>query len=129
LIIYDYVLTASQEVKYVWGNRVTLPAAVFYCNRYLVVAYGIIGICSILPWSNFAVRLPLISKRSCLTLVCRGVFFASFSALRVYAVSGQNIQLTLTVGILALVCTVCELVWLEILGDEQSISTRTSRCL
>ncbi|PCH40387.1 hypothetical protein WOLCODRAFT_67253, partial [Wolfiporia cocos MD-104 SS10] len=107
LILYDYLLTVSREVEYVWRSRTTASVAVFYCSRYAALAYGVFGICQILSWSDYAVsnRHVVGFCNSTDSYLAEVSCSQAFSALRVYAVSGQKVYATVCVGLLAIVST------------------------
>ncbi|KAK7025626.1 hypothetical protein R3P38DRAFT_3193085 [Favolaschia claudopus] len=38
VVTYDYLLTVSDEVDFVWNHRLGLPKVVFFLSRYLLPA-------------------------------------------------------------------------------------------
>ncbi|RPD66215.1 hypothetical protein L227DRAFT_606340 [Lentinus tigrinus ALCF2SS1-6] len=96
LLFFEYMITFNREVHYAWGRRLTWARAMFFLNRYFsLLQYFATFASTILPPSYFRVQ------QACI-VVLFGVW-AVFSGLRVYAISGNQMGLTLLVVCLALV--------------------------
>ncbi|PVF97333.1 hypothetical protein CPB86DRAFT_857104 [Serendipita vermifera] len=44
ILLYDYILTFSDEVEHVWRKPVTLVTVLFYINRYLPIPIMLVGV-------------------------------------------------------------------------------------
>lgn len=46
LIVYDYVITFSEEITYIWQSKSSLVFVLFVLNRYGALLYGGLGVIS-----------------------------------------------------------------------------------
>ncbi|KAI0647124.1 hypothetical protein C8Q79DRAFT_1009264 [Trametes meyenii] len=122
VILFDYVITFDNEVRFAWCRKYSWAKIIFLFNRYLSIASYFLSLGPLLPMSNL---LRHVHPRYCVVLgkiitllVCSckvlnysmetvtvllyGVW-AAFSGLRVYAISGRNWIITAIVTLLALV--------------------------
>ncbi|KZT03085.1 uncharacterized protein LAESUDRAFT_751848 [Laetiporus sulphureus 93-53] len=76
LVFYDYFLTLSQEVQYVWKSRSSSASIIFYLNRYLILALSLIDLVGFFPLNSPAIMWYAV--------------WAAFSCLRVFAISGRD---------------------------------------
>ncbi|KAI1794166.1 hypothetical protein LXA43DRAFT_1092096 [Ganoderma leucocontextum] len=114
LICYDWVLNLNEEMKLFWRRRVTAASILYFCIRYLLIVYWILG------YPTLTIQgVGYVQLQTCASIVCSGihrylsscdaymyivfvlqlliyVFPALFSTLRVYALSAQNKVLALT---------------------------------
>ncbi|KAI0929484.1 hypothetical protein AcW1_009977 [Taiwanofungus camphoratus] len=52
LVLYEYLITIGQEAKFFWGSKVTGGVIIFYLNRCIMLALGIVGALQICPWKT-----------------------------------------------------------------------------
>ncbi|KAH9846946.1 hypothetical protein C2E23DRAFT_946664 [Lenzites betulinus] len=98
LIFYDYAITLDREVTFVWGKRFTGATALFILNRYLSLLKYPIYIVNQLPLSDKVVpSCTIVSIYSMVAQILPYIVWAAFSALRVYAITGQNWKAALAV--------------------------------
>ena len=63
-MVYDQILTFSEETQKIWSRRITLPSAVFLLNRYIsFVGYIVVAYFFVLLRPNI-VRDELLDKNS-----------------------------------------------------------------
>ena len=68
MIFHEHMMTISQEVRYVWGQRLTVATMIFLLNRYMVLILGITIILQTVDWdtplvSCFSIRGPFLFIR------------------------------------------------------------------
>ena len=68
MIFHEHMMTISQEVRYVWGQRLTVATMIFLLNRYMVLILGITIILQTVDWdtplvSYFSIRGPFLFIR------------------------------------------------------------------
>lgn len=56
MIFHEHMMTISQEVRYVWGQRLTGATIIFLLNRYMVLILGVTIILQTVAWDT-----PLVS--------------------------------------------------------------------
>ncbi|KAM5530974.1 hypothetical protein V8D89_015356 [Ganoderma adspersum] len=87
LISYDWVLNLPEEIKLFWRRKQTAASILYFCIRYLLIAYWIMGYptltiqgvgCEAYMYTVFVLQLLIY------------IFPALFSTLRVYALTAQN---------------------------------------
>ncbi|KAI0676428.1 hypothetical protein C8Q78DRAFT_1073236 [Trametes maxima] len=115
LVCYDYALTLSREVQYIWGRRPTGALFVFYTVRYcgiispLLLAYNSIAFSNVFAFNHTTLMLLRLMYELCsvvLTIasaVIGGILFFTtglFAVLRAYAVSGKKVWVRALVVIL-----------------------------
>ncbi|KAI0685094.1 hypothetical protein BC835DRAFT_1421587 [Cytidiella melzeri] len=98
LYCYEWMVTLDQEVKYVWAQRWTLSTWIFAVNRYASLVYSILMLA---PTPTFIRSVFL--HLSQYTILLQFIVAASFSGLRVFALSSRNIWLFLVVFFLNMV--------------------------
>ena len=49
-------MTLPDEIRLVWRRKLTMSSLVFLFNRYILLAYGIINIIGLIPWTTDLVR-------------------------------------------------------------------------
>jgi len=89
----------SDEVRFIWGRKLSSATIIFLLNRYVVFAFGIVTILGAFPWNTNLVcfiffhmsRRLKFRPHSCEVIVLLYdittlMFSLAFSALRVYAV-------------------------------------------
>ena len=57
MIFHEHMTTISQEVRFVWGQRLTGATFIFLLNRYMVLILGITIILQTVAWDT-----PLVSS-------------------------------------------------------------------
>lgn len=104
LVLYEYIVTLSQEVSAMWQGKLTSATLIFFLNRYTTLAWGIFG--TLLLFNSIKQSASsythLIFFWGSLNMIWQGIW-AAFSALRVYAVSDRNYLLALLALLLGLV--------------------------
>ncbi|OCH88700.1 hypothetical protein OBBRIDRAFT_733874, partial [Obba rivulosa] len=73
---YDHIITFSSEIELIWGRRFTSVTLIFHLNRWLIFLWAVIGL------SSFH---------------SLGALHVTFSAVRMYAISGGNRWLAVTI--------------------------------
>ncbi|CCM00311.1 uncharacterized protein FIBRA_02341 [Fibroporia radiculosa] len=106
IIFYDYAITLGQEIQLIWGRKPTSAIIIFFLNRYVVFAFGIVAILGTFAWSTDAgcACAAVIYLYDITSLALYGII-PLFSSLRVYAVSDGNwllAMLTLMLGLVPL---------------------------
>ncbi|CCM03457.1 uncharacterized protein FIBRA_05590 [Fibroporia radiculosa] len=56
LLIYDHILTLSDEVNYIWNSRKGLVSIIFLLNRYIVPLVLAVDIYAIVAWRLYALH-------------------------------------------------------------------------
>ncbi|KAI0670307.1 hypothetical protein C8Q78DRAFT_1079284 [Trametes maxima] len=124
LLVFDYVITFDNEVRFAWCRKYSWAKIIFLFNRYLSIALYFLSLGPLLPTNSLLRRVHswhyvaaasvltftlLVSSCKVLnytmqtvTVLLYGVW-AAFSGLRVYAISGRNWIVTVVVLLLALV--------------------------
>lgn len=95
LFFYDYVLTLSREVQYVWQRRFSGVTALFVLNRYAVMSGRLVRLIQLQSWHGYTVEtadhLCTIAWRwSEISTIVMYMSAASFSALQAYAMYGRD---------------------------------------
>lgn len=57
MIFHEHMMTISQEVRYVWSQRLTGATIIFLLNRYMVLIFGVTIILQTVAWDT-----PLVSR-------------------------------------------------------------------
>ncbi|OCH89121.1 hypothetical protein OBBRIDRAFT_733141, partial [Obba rivulosa] len=83
LILYDHSLTVSEEIRFIWGKKLNSVNLLFYSNRCFTFLWAVANLL------NFVVTYTTEAS--------------TFSAVRVYAISGGILILSLLVAALSLV--------------------------
>ncbi|TCD68167.1 hypothetical protein EIP91_011445 [Steccherinum ochraceum] len=110
LFIWDYVITFSKEVRYVWGRKPTIATVLFMVNRYVNLSVTVFQLFSQAS-SQRAERYCFISTSICKVVVrfvqaqitVSLLVFALFFSLRIYATWGRDWRPALPILLLALV--------------------------
>ncbi|KAH9928744.1 uncharacterized protein B0H18DRAFT_1000427 [Fomitopsis serialis] len=106
MIFHEHMITITQEVRYVWGQRLTGATLIFLLNRYVVLILGSTIVLQTVAWDT--PLAPANASGSCeATIVLYDVvsillyiIVAIFSALRAYAICGRKWTFTLaTLGL------------------------------
>lgn len=109
LYIWDYCVTFSDEVDYVWGRGITPATALFLVNRYVNLVIAILELVEQSPFQTvesctWVVRI----LQTCLIL---SLFIVSaFATLRVYAIWYRSWKIALPVLLLSLVPPVINII-------------------
>lgn len=131
IVLYDHILTFSQEVNLLWNAKLRGGTLVFFFNRYVALAWSIYMILSVFPWSSIksCEAVNIADQTLLLTLY---VVWAAFSSLRVFATSGRNWIFTAVTATLALgpfagdlalyAGTSYSIFTLPVLGDQCNVS-------
>ncbi|KAJ3547395.1 hypothetical protein NM688_g5406 [Phlebia brevispora] len=115
LVWYDYALTFSDEVREIWGRKLSWISALYHVNRYSLIACSVILFIMQFNWWALTNSLTGVSH-SCahfltadkILNVLTGLCAAAFNALRVYALYGKARWIfvaTLTLGAAAPIIT------------------------
>ncbi|KAI0703648.1 hypothetical protein C8T65DRAFT_654645 [Cerioporus squamosus] len=104
LIAYEYCLTFHREVQQIWRRGFSSSTFLFYAVRYPAVISPLFVILDLSPWNGQSDRTCTILVRSEMALnVLLLSSAALFSALRAYALCGQNLTILVLVLVLGLV--------------------------
>ncbi|KAH9887025.1 hypothetical protein C8Q73DRAFT_795048 [Cubamyces lactineus] len=93
IIIYEYMLTFEMERRVIWGRRLTLPGALFYLNRYLLLAFATsIYLWGFVTWrsDSYADEEPGRGLLETIFGILLEACYAAFSALRVHAINDKK---------------------------------------
>ncbi|TBU50857.1 hypothetical protein BD309DRAFT_985475 [Dichomitus squalens] len=102
ILLYEYLITFDREVRYVSEHKRTWAMAVFVLNRYISLLQSLATLLStLLPVNTFSCIYMTRTIAACQILLY--VVWAVFSALRVYAFSGNNATVVVVVVVLSLV--------------------------
>lgn len=109
VFLWDYCITFDDEVRYVWGARLTPATALFMVNRYVGLVITIL---------EFLEQAPVQTAQSCgpfirliqSLLVLALFIYAVFATLRIYAIWGCDWRPAAPVLILALVAPIFNIV-------------------
>lgn len=52
LFFYEYFLTLSREIRFIWWRKWSLASCLFLLNRYVVLCTRSIKLAQIVPWSG-----------------------------------------------------------------------------
>ncbi|KIP10475.1 hypothetical protein PHLGIDRAFT_18295 [Phlebiopsis gigantea 11061_1 CR5-6] len=107
LILYDHVITFSDEVELFWRHKLTVVDGLFYLNRYTTLLFGVINSASghLRQQESCVEAARVLETIMALLMLVSGLC----SALRVYALWNRNISLafvTLSLNIIPIVVTV-----------------------
>lgn len=50
LVLYDYLLTVSDEIQYVWMNKTSTATVIYYLNRYIIIFMALVDAVGFFPW-------------------------------------------------------------------------------
>ena len=51
LCFYEHIITFGEEVRCVWGRRVSGASVLFLLNRYAILVVSLASIVQVLPWT------------------------------------------------------------------------------
>ncbi|EMD39746.1 hypothetical protein CERSUDRAFT_92236 [Gelatoporia subvermispora B] len=77
LVIWDHISSFSHEVNFIWGRKLNSVTLLFHLNRWTTFIWAIMNATLVLPLANVTVLTILLF-----------IFWAAFSGVRVYAISG-----------------------------------------
>ncbi|KAM5545062.1 hypothetical protein V8D89_001173 [Ganoderma adspersum] len=102
LVVYDWLLCLSQEVKFMWNghSKVTASLLVYAFSRYSIFTQVVLSIATNFPMSDTS--CAAIAWTQTVSQVLGTIAFSAFSALRAYALSNRNVWSAATVVILML---------------------------
>ncbi|CAL1698806.1 unnamed protein product [Somion occarium] len=118
LLIFDYLLTLSEEIKCIWKRKFTGVTILFFINRYVTLMYRILMIVQMVSFDNQTESTAnagwyqyLIFICSCASVLrfCEGLVIilevtaAAFMAIRMYAIWNGDRRVFAVVFILGLV--------------------------
>ncbi|EJF65592.1 hypothetical protein DICSQDRAFT_144217 [Dichomitus squalens LYAD-421 SS1] len=102
LLSFDYLITFDREICYLSGHKRSWVMVVFLLNRYISLFQSLVTLLStLLPVTTFSCIYMTRTIDACQILLY--VVWAVFSALRVYAFSGNNAIAVVVVVVLSLV--------------------------
>lgn len=52
LCCYEHIITFGEEVRCVWGRRISGASALFLVNRYATLTLSLAGLVQVVPWSK-----------------------------------------------------------------------------
>ncbi|KAH9913073.1 uncharacterized protein BXZ73DRAFT_82009 [Epithele typhae] len=88
LISYEYIITLDAELDLFWRQRITGASAIFLINRYWVLIYNLTLLQDYRPFSQSSCAVWVNGTR--VVEILSYVPWASFSALRAFALSGRS---------------------------------------
>ncbi|PCH34584.1 hypothetical protein WOLCODRAFT_51024, partial [Wolfiporia cocos MD-104 SS10] len=107
LIFYDYSLRLDDEINLIWATNTTAVSLIYYANRYLSLLYGVALLIQVLNWDTTLVSdccsHPTSDARFFYVInIMLFATTATFSALRVFAISARNWYIAVTTLLLGL---------------------------
>ncbi|EMD37429.1 hypothetical protein CERSUDRAFT_123397 [Gelatoporia subvermispora B] len=102
VIVYDHFITFSNEVRLIWGRKLSSVTLLFYANRWAALVWALLQICvlfELLSPASFCVTQGIVSDTLVIILLA---IWSLFSAIRTHAVSLGNWWLTGSVLILTM---------------------------
>ncbi|EMD37456.1 hypothetical protein CERSUDRAFT_73341 [Gelatoporia subvermispora B] len=99
LVVYDHICTIPAEVQFMWGRKLAVSMALFHANRWLVMIFTILEIVEGFTLSAGTFVYYVVNMLE----MCLIILWTVFSTTRVYALSGGNRFLWITVALLSLV--------------------------
>ncbi|KAI0820324.1 hypothetical protein BC628DRAFT_1413134 [Trametes gibbosa] len=103
LLFYDYLLTFRRELRFVWGRKFSAATALFVLNRYLIVLLYLVDLVTQFPIIPETCACPGVGRFITVLEVMPYIIWATFSALRGYALSRRNVIIGITIFVLSLV--------------------------
>ncbi|KAI0372708.1 hypothetical protein BV20DRAFT_939448 [Pilatotrama ljubarskyi] len=105
LLAYDYLLTLRREVRFVWSRKFSPATVLFLLNRYAILLLYLVDVITLFP------IIPEVRAHTCsgvgrfITVleVIPYIIWATFSGLRVYALSSRTLSIGAIVFLLSLV--------------------------
>ncbi|KAH9838311.1 uncharacterized protein C8Q71DRAFT_750405 [Rhodofomes roseus] len=89
MIFHEHTVTIAQEIRYVWGTRLTGATIIFLLNRYMVLILGITIVLQTVAWDT-----PLSCEATIMLYdvvsILLYIIIAVFSALRAFAIGGRR---------------------------------------
>lgn len=52
LCCYEHIITFGEEVRCVWGRRISGASALFLVNRYATLTLSLAGLVQVVPWNK-----------------------------------------------------------------------------
>ncbi|PCH34968.1 hypothetical protein WOLCODRAFT_155612 [Wolfiporia cocos MD-104 SS10] len=89
LLVYDYSLTFSREIRCIWGRKFSGATVLYLLNRYLTLIYRILMIIEMIP----SATMPGAQE----------IIIALFTSLRLYAIWFKDLKILFAVMLLGLV--------------------------
>ncbi|KAH9888060.1 hypothetical protein C8Q73DRAFT_712010 [Cubamyces lactineus] len=110
VLVYDTIITLDREVAQVWKGGSVWFAVLYGANRYCSIANRVMVILERIQWKGQTIQVcGIVSWLDTVLLVITWLAIATFSALRVYALSGKRLWLLLVVLCFGLVLPVADL--------------------
>ncbi|KAI0331737.1 hypothetical protein GY45DRAFT_558000 [Cubamyces sp. BRFM 1775] len=116
VLVYDTIVTLDREVAQVWKGGSVWFAVLYCANRYCAILNRLLVVLERMQWKGQTIQKSfgtyscgVISWLDPVLLVITWFAIATFSALRVYALSGKRLWLLLVVLCLGLVLPVADL--------------------
>ncbi|KAI0820865.1 hypothetical protein BC628DRAFT_1341323 [Trametes gibbosa] len=88
VIFHEYFLTFDNEVRLIWGRKITGASIIFFLNRYLILFQNAITVASYWPWSSNGCHV--MGWIDLVLNVLPYMVWDAFSTLRVYALTGRD---------------------------------------
>jgi len=102
LVFWDHISSFSKEVQFMWGRKLNSVTLLFYLNRWTTFVWALVNTTLVLPLANVSNCRGDNNFGQAITITLF-IFWAAFSAIRVYATSGGRWVLAALVCTLALV--------------------------
>ncbi|OCH91914.1 hypothetical protein OBBRIDRAFT_791776 [Obba rivulosa] len=103
LVLYHHLTTVSHEVRYMWGRRWNSVTIIFFLNRWTTFVWAIISLVfDLMPLPSIISCKGVTYSQDMLELTL-SVLWATFSAIRVYAISCGSGALAILACVLGLV--------------------------
>lgn len=106
LWMYDYAITLSDEVNFIWPNAATLPGVLFLINRYFfMISWGLEVVTTFVNTSDESCA-QWVRSTDVLAFVASGIAMAIF-ALRTFVIYERSWSILAFLGIIGVARTVC----------------------
>lgn len=121
LILYEHLITISQEIEVIWKRSRSLPTALFLLNRYNTLFNASIVILMGLHNTTNGTTLMIMNILLNASSILAYCLIAVFTALRVYALWSNNSRLFIMILIPSLAPAVTSLICLILLTTQRTI--------
>jgi len=124
LLLYDHVLTFSQEVNLIWSRKLTGPSVLFTLNRFTAMVIVLGEILFVPNWTTFSsCKASAILYYTSFIMIY--IVWGAFSTLRVYAVAGRAWLPAILTLFLCLFPVVVELYQTPLMQNSLSVLSPT----
>ncbi|PCH37203.1 hypothetical protein WOLCODRAFT_109731, partial [Wolfiporia cocos MD-104 SS10] len=109
LLIYDYWITISQEVEFIWTSKALGSVIIFFVNRFVMLGLAVSYILNTPAWSS-VVSEEVITILLDIFFVASAVMWGVISGLRIYTILRRCWRLSSATALLGIVPAVTNIV-------------------